>query len=54
MLNMGDQNLVIIREAIAVRMWGKARYYTQDVEPGKDARTVRVTDPDTLSYIVFD
>ena len=54
LLNMGEQNLVIIREAVAVRMWGKARYYTQDVEPGKDARTVRVTDPDTLSYIVFD
>ncbi|HJB91231.1 MAG TPA: hypothetical protein H9763_07170 [Candidatus Eisenbergiella merdigallinarum] len=54
LLNMGEQNLVIIREDVAVKMWGKALYYTQDVEPAQDARTVRVTDPDTLSYIVFD
>ncbi len=54
LLNMGEKNLIIVREAVAVRMWGKPLYYSQDVEPAGDAKTVRVTDPDMLTYIVFD
>lgn len=54
LLSMGDKNVVILREALNVKVWGKILYYTEDVTKTDAKQTVRVSDDNRLTFIVFD
>lgn len=54
LLGMGEKHIVILREAVDVRVWGKILYYSEDVVQTQDARTVTVTDGNALTYIIFE
>lgn len=54
LLGMGEKHIAVVREAVNVRVWGKVRYGSEDVEATADAKTVSVTDGDMLTYILFD
>lgn len=55
LLNMGEKNIVIVREAVNVKVWGKKiLYYSDDVAPAADTKTVTVTDGTVLTYIIFE
>jgi len=53
-LGMGEKHIVIIREAVNVKVWNKILYYSEDVVQTQDAKTVTVTDGDMLTYIIFE
>lgn len=54
LLGMGEKHVVIVREAVNVRVWDDILYYSEDVTPAGNAKTVTVTDGNMLTYIVFD
>lgn len=54
LLGMGEKHIVIIREAVNVKVWDKILYYSEDVVQTQDAKTVTVTDGDALTYIIFE
>lgn len=53
-LGMGEKHIVILREAVDVRVWNKVIYASGDVLRTGDSRTVMVGDSSSLSYILFD
>ncbi len=54
LLGMGEKHVVIVREAVNVKVWDKILYYSEDVIPTENVKTVSVTDGNMLTYIVFD
>lgn len=54
LLGMGEKDIVIVREAVDVRVSGRVLYYSDDVIPSSDAKTVTVTDANVLTYIIFE
>lgn len=54
LLSMGEKQIVLVREAVNVKVWGKILYHAHDALPTADDRTVQVTDADTLTCIVFE
>lgn len=54
LLGMGEKDIVIVREAVDVRVWGRVLYYSDDVLPTSDAKTATVTDANVLTYIIFE
>lgn len=53
-LGMGEKHIVILREAVDVRVWNKVLYASGDVLGTGDSRTVMVGDSTALTYIIFD
>lgn len=53
-LGMGDEHIVILREAVDVRVFNKVLYASGDVLGTGDNRTVMVGDSTALTYILFD
>lgn len=53
-LGMSEKHIVILREAVDVKVWNKVTYASGDVLKTGDKRTVMVGDSSALSYIVFD
>lgn len=53
-LGMGEEHIVILREAVDVRVWNKVLYASGDVLGTGDSRTVMVGDSTALTYIIFD
>lgn len=54
LLGMGEKHIVIIRDALNVKVWDKILYYSEDVVQTQDAKTVTVTDGNMLTYIIFE
>lgn len=54
LLNMGEKHIVIVREAVDVRVWNKVLYVSGDVVKTGDSRLVMVGGSDELTYIVFE
>ncbi|MDO4332238.1 MAG: hypothetical protein Q4C58_06060 [Eubacteriales bacterium] len=54
LLNMGEKHIVILREAVDVRVWNKVLYVSGDVVKTGDSRLVMVGGGNELSYIVFE
>lgn len=54
LLNMGEQHIVILREAVDVRVWDKVLYVSGDVLKTGDSRMVMVGGGSALTYIVFE
>lgn len=52
LLEMSKAHVLIIREAVDVRVWDKVLCYSDDVMPRED-NSLRVTDQEMLTYIVF-
>lgn len=53
-LGMGEKHIVILREAVDVKVWNKVAYASGDVLRTGDSKTVMVGDNSALSYIIFD
>lgn len=53
-LGMGEKHIVILREAVDVRVWNKVLYASGDVLATGDSRTVMVGDNTALTYILFE
>lgn len=53
-LGMGEKHIVILREAVDVKVWNKVIYASGDVLKTGNNRTVMVGDNSALSYIIFD
>ena len=52
LLEKEDSHILVIREAVDVKVWDKVLYYSGDVTPQDDG-TLTVTDDQALSFIVF-
>ena len=53
LLEMGDKHMIIVREAVDVKVWDKVLYYSDDVIE-LDDQTVMVSDSNSLTYIIFE
>lgn len=54
LLNMGEKHIVILREAVDVRVWNKVLYVSGDVLKTGDSKMVMVGGSSALTYIVFE
>ena len=52
LLEKEDSHILVIREAVDVRVWDKVLCYSDDVTPQDDG-SLTVSDDQTLSFIVF-
>lgn len=52
LLEQPDAHIVVIREAVDVRVWGKVLYYSEGASLQEDG-TLTVTDGRTLTMVVF-